>query len=127
MAELIPFDPSMHTPQDVGFGSPSTEYLVTIDGPDGEVIVVPSIWWNSEGNPVFLGDMQTDQINQEEILNLVQQYEASTQERFPRFGKVGVPDNYRIADRFAQTRSKAGGASTTPLTRALNQEFSPVK
>jgi len=127
MADLIPFDPSMHTPQDVGFGSPSTEYLITIDGPDGQVIVVPSIWWNSEGNPVFLGDIETDKINQQEILDLVQQYEESTKERFPRFGKAGIADNYRIADRFAQTRSKAGGASSIPLTRALDQEFSPLK
>jgi hypothetical protein len=127
MAELIPFDPSIHAPQDVGFGAPSTEYLVTIDGPDGEVIVVPSIWWNEEGKPVFLGDMETDQIYQTDILDLVKKYEDSTKERFPRFGKAGVPDNYRIADRFAQTRSKAGGASTTPLTRALDQEFSPLK
>lgn len=127
MADFVPFNPSIHTPQDIGLGGPSTEYLITIDGPDGEVIVVPSIWWNDEGNPVFFGDMQTNEINQQDILEQVMRYEESTNERFPRFGKVGVPDNYRIADRFAQSRSQAGGASMIPLTQALEQDFSTLK
>jgi hypothetical protein len=124
MADLIPFDPSMHAPQDIGLGGPSTEYLITIDGPDNQVLVVPSIWWDDKGNPIFIGNIETNKINEDEIIELVQKYESTTGEKFPRFGETNNPDNYTIADRFAQFRSKQGGASEVPLTRALDLNFS---
>ena len=74
MADLIPFDPSIHAPQDIGLGGPSTEYLITIDGPDNQVLVVPSIWWHDKGNPIFLGNIETNKINEDEIIELVQKY-----------------------------------------------------
>jgi hypothetical protein len=51
---LVPFDKDIHTPRDVGFGGPSTEYTMTVDAPDGQVAVIPSIWWDTNGEPVVL-------------------------------------------------------------------------
>jgi len=127
MSDFVPFNPSIHEPKDIGLGGPSTEYLVTIDSPDGQVMVVPSIWWDKEGNPTFLGDLETGDIAVEDILKNVQEYEQETKQSFPRFGTAGVPDNYRIADRFAASRSKAGGASKVPLINALDKDFSSLK
>ena len=115
MPKLVPFDPEQHTPKDIGLGGPSTEYLVTIDSPEGEVMVVPSIWWNEEGEPTFLGNLETNEIDQNNILQLVQDYEKETKLSFPRFGKAGVEDNYKLADQWAMKRSKEGGASEVPL------------
>ena len=126
MADFVPFDPSIHEPKDIGLGGPSTEYLVTIDSPDGQVMVVPSIWWDKEGNPTFLGNLETGDINQDDILKFVDAYEKETKQSFPRFGQAGVKDNYRIADRFASTRSQQGGASSVPLVNALDKDFSNI-
>lgn len=127
MAEFQPFDPNIHKPKDIGLGGPSTEYLVTIDSPDGQVMVVPSIWWDEKGNPTFLGNIETGEIDQDKIVDLVTQYEKNMNQMFPRFGQAGVSDNYRIADRFATSRSKTGGASKVPLINALDQDFSEIK
>jgi len=120
MAKLVPFDPEIHTPQDIGLGGPSTEYLVTIDSSDGEVMVVPSIWWDEEGNPELLGDVEKIKnnefgIDEDAVRNIVAEYEKETGNTFPRFGKAGVEDNYKLADAWAQQRSKDGGASEVPI------------
>lgn len=120
MPKLIPFDPSIHKPKDIGFGGPSTEFLVTIDSPDGQVMVVPSIWWDEEGNPQLLGDIEKIKnnewgIDEDAVRNMVKDYEKETGYTFPRFGKAGVEDNYKLADLWAQERSKAGGASEVPI------------
>lgn len=100
---LIPFDNELHTPQDVGLGGKSTEYLSTLDSPDGGVWVIPRIWWDNKGNPTLVED--------KEAFELAEKYEKETGLEFPRF-KEGA---YKEADEFAITRSKAGGATQGPL------------
>ena len=112
MADFIlePFDNKKHTPQDVGLGGPSTEYLITVDSPDGGVMVIPSIWWDEEGKPQLIED-------QDEAVSLALEYEKGNDKQFPRF----APKAYKEADAFAQKRSKAGGASKEPLAINLNK------
>ena len=111
MADFIlePFNPSKHQPQDVGLGGPSTEYLITVDSPDGGVMVIPSIWWDEEGKPQLIED-------QDEAVSLAVEYEKGNDVVFPRF----APKAYKEADTFAQKRSKTGGASFMPLAIDLN-------
>lgn len=104
--KLIPFDPRIHTPKDVGFGGPSTEYLATDMHPQGGAFNYPSIWWDADGNPVLLeGDQAYEQ-----ALN----YERTTGQRFPYYPhdtegllRAGKSD----AVKSAVHRSKTGGAS----------------
>ena len=108
---LVPFDPAIHTPQDVGLGEPgsvSTEYIATVDAPDGSVMLIPTIWWDAEGNPKLFKREDTDK-----AIELAIDYEKSTGKQFPRF-PAGA---YAEADDYAISRSKAGGASQTPLAR----------
>lgn len=113
MADFIlePFDPSKHTPTDVGLGGPSTEYLITVDSPEGGVMVIPSIWWDEEGKPQLIED-------QGEAVSLALEYEKGNDKQFPRF----APKAYKEADQFAQQRSKAGGASKAPLALSLEKK-----
>jgi hypothetical protein len=101
---LVPFDKDIHTPRDVGFGGPSTEYTMTVDAPDGQVAVIPSIWWDTNGEPVVLQD-------QREAERQSFEYEQQTGKQFPRFS----PKDYASADQFAQERSLQGGAEKGPL------------
>lgn len=101
---LVPFDPVKHTPQDVGLGGPSTEYLITVDAPDGGVMVIPSIWWDADGKPQLIED-------QSQAVRMAAEYEKASSKQFPRF----APKAYKEADTFAQQRSKAGGASKSAL------------
>jgi hypothetical protein len=108
---LVPFDPAIHTPQDVGLGEPgsvSTEYIATVDAPDGSVMLIPTIWWDAEGNPKLFEREDTDK-----AIELAIDYEQSTGKQFPRF-PAGA---YAEADDYAISRSRAGGASQTPLAR----------
>jgi len=108
---LVPFDPAIHTPQDLGLGEPgsvSTEYIATVDAPDGSVMLIPTIWWDAEGNPKLFEREDTDK-----AIELAIDYEQSTGKQFPRF-PAGA---YAEADDYAISRSKAGGASQTPLAR----------
>ena len=107
---LEPFNNEKHTPQDVGLGGLSTEYLITVDSPDGGVMVIPSIWWDEEGKPQLIED-------QDEAVSLALEYEKGNDKQFPRF----APKAYKEADAFAQKRSKAGGASKEPLAINLNK------
>lgn len=100
MAKLEPFDYTKHKAQDVGLGGPSTEYLITVDSPEGGVMVIPSIWWDAEGKPQHIKD-------QRQAVKLAQDYEASSKKQFPRF----APKAYKEADSWAASRSKAGGAT----------------
>lgn len=109
--KLEPFDYRKHKPQDVGLGGPSTEYLVTLDSPDGGVWVVPSIWWDEEGNPTLVK-------NQDKVFELAKQYEKENNVMFPRFPQ----GEYKQADMFAQARSKAGGASKGLLAKDISKE-----
>ena len=103
-----PFNPAKHQPADVGLGGMSTEYLVTQDAPDGSVWVIPSIWWDKNGNPMLVED-------QEQIQRLAQEYETATGSLFPRFGER----DYETADAWARKRSDSGGASDVPLVNAM--------
>jgi len=115
MADLTPFDPEKHTPKDVGLGGDSTEYLITTETPDGEVIVLPSIWWGEDGEPVFLGDPETGEVFTDAVQQMAKRYEESTGQLFPRFG-AAEKENYEKADTWAQERSASGGATNEPLT-----------
>ena len=99
---LEPFDPSKHTPQDVGKGGPSTEFLATEGSPDGVFWNIPIIWWDEKGNPV--------ELELREAQKRAKEYEKTTGQRFPRYN---TPQEGSDA---ARSRSEAGGASTTPLT-----------
>jgi len=100
MPKLEPFDYTKHKPQDVGLGGPSTEYLITVDSPEGGVMVIPSIWWDEDGKPQLIED-------QRQAVKLAKTYEKETKKQFPRF----APKAYKEADMWAAGRSKAGGAS----------------
>ena len=108
---LVPFDNKVHTPQDMGLGGKSTEYLITLDSPEGGVWVIPSIWWNNEGKPKLVSDP-------EEAFELAEKYEKETGLEFPRFKKGA----YKQADKFAKERSEAGGATQGPLARDVKLE-----
>jgi hypothetical protein len=100
---LVPFDKDIHTPRDVGFGGPSTEYTMTVDAPDGQVAVIPSIWWDTNGEPVVLDQRDAERRSFE--------YEQETGKQFPRF----PAGDYELADAYAQARTRQGGASESPL------------
>ena len=101
---LVPFDYTKHKAQDVGLGGLSTEYLITVDSPEGGVMVIPSIWWDEEGNATLIED-------EEEAVKVAIDYEKKTDKQFPRF----APKAYQEADKFARDRSKAGGATKSFL------------
>jgi hypothetical protein len=107
---LIPFDNNIHKPRDVGLGGLSSEYTATVDGPNGEVMVIPTIWWDEKGEPKLFE-------NVEEARALALEYEKSDKKQFPRF-PAGA---YEQADKWAGERSKAGGAKT-PLARDIEKE-----
>jgi hypothetical protein len=100
---LVPFDKGIHTSRDVGLGGLSSEYTMTVDAPDGQVAVIPSIWWDTNGEPVVLDQRDAERRSFE--------YEQETGKQFPRF----APNDYASADKFAQERSKQGGAGQGPL------------
>jgi hypothetical protein len=89
---LVPFDKDIHTPRDVGFGGPSTEYTMTVDAPDGQVAVIPSIWWDTNGEPVVLDQRDAERRSFE--------YEQETGKQFPRFPAGG----YELADEYVFPR-----------------------
>ena len=96
--QVEPFDPKKHKPKDIGLGGPSTEYLITVDDPDGGVMVIPRIWWDSKGEPSL--------VKQKEAIKQAKKYEESSGKKFPRF----APKAYEEADEFARSRSDGGGA-----------------
>jgi len=102
---LEPFDPKKHTPQDVGLGGASTEYLATEYAPDGSVLNFPTIWWDESGSPkLFEGDKGV-----REALAQALMYEESMGRKFPRYTE---PD---VAVQAAKERSQSGGASLNKL------------
>ena len=103
---LVPFDPKVHKAQDLGLGekgSVSTEFLVTMDAPNGGVWNIPSIWFNEDGKAQVF-DEQTS-------ARLAFEHEKGSagKGQFHRFNDIDSAVNSAIA------RSKAGGASKTPL------------
>ena len=113
---LEPFDYKKHKPQDLGKGGLSTEVIITVDDPNtGEVMNIPSVFWDSEGVPTFFdtrsGNPQTDKDNQNKAIKLALEYEKATGKKFPRFS----PKAYQEAGEVAHLRSIAGGASKGSL------------
>lgn len=98
---LVPFNPDIHTPKDVGLGGPSTEFLITEEAPGGGFWNIPSIWWDSSGNPQILPAEQA----QARALA----FEELTGKRFPRFAS---PEE---GSESAKQRSQSGGASKSML------------
>jgi len=115
--KLRPFDYKKDTPKDVGLGGPSTEYLITLDSPDGGVWVIPSIWWDKKGKPTLL-DPKVEG-NQKKAFDLAKQYEKDTGKKFPRYDKGA----YGQADNFAIKRSHEGGASSSYLAAPKNKSL----
>ena len=94
---LEPFDPAKHKPVDIGKGGPSTELTITVDGPDGRVWNIPSLWWTKDGKPMELPE--------NEAIKMAVEHERLTGARFPRFSDIPT------AVEAAQARSKKGGAA----------------
>ena len=109
--QVEPFNPKKHEPKDVGFGGPSTEYLITVDSPDGGVMVIPSIWWDSKGEPIL--------VEQKEAIKQAIKYEEFSGKQFPRF----APKAYAKADEFARNRSASGGATQGELASKANNSL----
>lgn len=100
---LRPFKPGEKV--DNADGSYSTERTVTVQGPDGQWSVVPSLWMGPNG-PVDLLEKGDDV-----IANVAARYEAGSGEKFPRFADV------KAAEDWAVQRSASGGASEASLAQ----------
>jgi len=92
-----PFNPGEKV--DNSDGSYSTERTVTVQMPDGQWAVVPSLWMenNSPRDYAPEGDDYIAEISNE--------YETSSKKKFPRFSSIDE------AEKFAVERSAGGGAS----------------
>ena len=99
---LEPFNPAKHSPQDVGLGGMSTEFLVTDYDPQGKPFNYPTIWFDQGGRAYYLPD---------QAYSLAIDYENATGRRFPRFDEVGQ------GAFSAMNRSAMGGASTGLLSK----------
>ncbi len=118
---LEPFDPQKHTPQDMGLGGLSTEYLSTdfdpehvqfsdLGDPEGLAFNFPTIWFGEDGSPVYLEDPRR-------AMAQALAYEERVGRQFPRF-----PD-LNSAVEAARERSQMGGASKVPL---IDSQFFPM-
>ena len=97
---LRPFEIGKDTPQDVGLGGPSTEYLSGAQDPWGNEFNYPRIWWIN-GKPVLLSE--------EDAYQRALEYESATGLYFPRYRNSG-------ASTFAaENRSALGGAGLGPI------------
>lgn len=99
---LEPFDPAKHSPQDVGLGGMSTEYLATDYDLEGRPFNYPTIWFDQSGKAYHLPD---------QAFSLAIDYEAATGKRFPRFDEVGQ------GAYSAMNRSAMGGAAQGLLAK----------
>jgi hypothetical protein len=99
---LQPFDPKKHTPQDLGLGGLSTEYLATEYDNYGLPFNYPTIWFDPSGAAHYVPDA---------ALSLALDYEAATGAKFPRFENIGQ------AVELAQHRSALGGAAQGLLAK----------
>ena len=120
MEGLEPFDPSKHTPQDLGLGGLSTEYLATdfdpehitfLDSgdPEGLTFNYPTIWFNDRGDAIHLDDPR-------QAMAQALKYEKETGKKFPRF--LDLPTAVNVAKK----RSNMGGASETTLMNSMPYE-----
>jgi hypothetical protein len=98
-----PFDPRRDTPRDVGFGGPSTEYLMTERAPDFGYWNIPQIWWTPSGQPVVVEPWQANA--------LAIEYEAASGKHFPRYPTMGVSEER------AMNRSALGGSTQNALAK----------
>ena len=103
LPNLIPFDPETMKPQDIGFGQPSTEILISEDSPEGQVWNIPSLWWSPEGNPTY--------VSPRTAARLAYTYEKENDVKLPRFPKGA----YKEASEAAQESSSVGGATNRKL------------
>lgn len=101
-----PFDPAVNTPQDVGLGGLSTEYLATSEDPYGQPFNYPQIWYDMYGQPHLMSE--------QDAYNQAVNYELASGERFPRYDTVGQ------ASVAAENRSMMGGAAKGKLGSILN-------
>lgn len=113
MPTLEPFDYTKHKQRDVfGQGYPSTEYTITVPMPDGTVANIPSIWWDSKGNPHFFGNIPKDGdpvVDEERAIKEALKYEKESGLQFPRY------TDFETAGKAAGMRSQQGGANVAPL------------
>ena len=118
---LMPFDPEKNEPKDVGFGELSTEITVPLGDEDSGYLVVPMLWWDSEGNPILLGEIANEEAMPDEnkILAETKKYEAETGKQFPRFSSL------EKADAFTRERTKKG-AMFSPLAKDIKEEKAKV-
>ena len=107
---LEPFDPAKHSPQDVGLGGLSTEYLATDLDPEGAAFNFPTIFFGEDGKAVYFEDPRA-------AMAQALAYEERIGQRFPRFSDIDS------AVEAARNRSQMGGATTVPL---MNSGFVPM-
>ena len=109
---LVPFDPKVHKPQDLGLGEEgamSTEHVITTDSPTGDVWNIPTVWFDPEGKGVKLPN--------EVAQRLAYDYEKSNKGKWPRFPS----GDYEVAGTVAGERSKGGGATKGPLFQMFTE------
>jgi len=110
---LVPFNPDIHVPQDLGLGekgSLSTEFTTTMDSPDGRVWNIPTVWFDEDGKGHAL--------DAGIAARLAFDFEKQNPNgQFPRF------DDVDTAVSSSEARSKLGGATHTPAFEI----FSKVK
>lgn len=95
--KLHPFDPERDKPVKLPNGYEATEYTRTYKDPgSGAFVVIPTIWYTDDGNAVFVGDR---------AVQLMQQFEGKTGNKWPRFSSI------READTYARERSNEGGGN----------------
>lgn len=100
--KLAPYDPNKNRPQDIGLGGPSTEYLATVDTPQGTYKNIPQVWWGAKnGKPTL--------VPEEAARGLASLTERVTGRSFPEYS---TPDEASLE---AEERSKRGGAEKQSL------------
>lgn len=91
-------------------GSHSTEITMTAQTPEGDWVIIPSLWMaprapgNGQGGPIRL-------TNEDGAWQTAQRYEETTGVRFPRYASL------EEAETAAEDRSAGGGAAQGALSR----------
>ena len=102
----VPFNPSIHKPQDLGLGEKgqlSTEFVSTMDAPNGGVWNIPTVWFDEDGVGKHFDEQTAGRLAYE------YEKQRTKEGQFPRFNDIDS------AVKTAIERSKQGGATHQPL------------
>ena len=100
---LSPFDPAKNHPIQLPGGNIATEYSATSQAPDGSWIVHPQIWWDQDGNPIWMPGPQG--------MQAAMTYEAMGNKPFPRFKSLAD------AETWSTQRSHNGGGTQGAMNK----------